>query len=537
MAEWNETTIILTEGLTKIFAQFLDTIRVNADFPEMWTGLLDYLNELLGRQVLSVSRVVFSGLTRMLVETKDMETMGASSFDKAWQVWQDGNPGAHTDSPDGNNRSQGTLVVYLDCLKQLLRLVGSDLSCERAGRVIEALRATIVSAGTATYDGDTDRMIPVQKYAIESLKTIPPGIPGVMTKLIDNAAELVTLAFDVEVQDRRAGPTYIALSKSAMDSLQSYVVGHVSPAGTETPRLLSRALQALSVPLHLKYQWHTEGKPPSTWEKATTTAVAILQTFIPVTKPPVNMESGYSEFMNEVIRINDGIISAKFSSSMNLDDSKIKKDQEFDTSAFSTIRNLLTGNLGNQLLSDSVCRTYSKSIFTHSVIHEPHPDDLPRPGHEPLEGLRSKHIGRVQDLPPSPRSKLAYVLLDELFDLVAVHDSSPERIRLAQAAAPYLILRVGITLKAYALDQPLRGRMPQPLSQKKEMLCILQKIVELEPEPKAIPPMPGISESTKNHLHRLYPFIMKALSAAQRDADMTRALKTVLDAVGEDFGI
>ena len=537
LADWNETSILIIEGLSKVFAQYLDIIRVNNDFPEIWLGLLDNFEQLLKRGVLDVSHAAFSGMTKLLAEFENIEKMGANSFERAWQFWRDGNPASHTNSTGGKIDSQDALVAYLDCLQQLLRLMGLNLSFEQAERVIEELRSTVISSRTVAYSGDTDRMTPVQKYVIEGLKTIPSNIPGVVVKLVDIAADLVTLAFESERQDRGAGPTYIALSKAAMDLLQTYVIDHVSPSNVEAPGIISRALQALSVPLYLKYQWHTEGRPPATWKKATTAAVAILQTFVLSVQATADMDSSYSEFLGEAIRVSDGIIAASFSSSLSLNVSDVKDDQDFDIDAFSTIRALLTAILGTNLLPDAIRRKYSKSIFTGSIIHEPHPDDLPSRDHEPLEGLRSKHIGRVQDLPPSPRSKLSYLLLDELFDLVAIHDSSPERVRLAQAAAPYLILRVGVTLKAYVQDQPLRGRMPQPLSQKKEMLYILRKFVELDPEPKAIPPVPGVSLGNKNHLYRLYPLVLKAMTAAHRDEEMTRALKKVLETVGEDFGI
>ena len=535
--EWNETAIVLVEGLSKVFAQFMQIIRVNEDFSEMWCGLLDYFRGLLERQVLNVSNAVFLGMTRLLVEFEDNEKVGTTSFSKAWYLWQDSNPGSHISLSSGKNGTQDAFIAYLDYLQQLLRLVSQNLALEQAKRVFKELHSSIMSSSVAAYSGDIDRMTPVQRYVIECLKTIPHSIQGVTAELINITSRLVTLAFENEQKDRREGPTYIALSKSAMDLLRSLVVDRINPASEEAPRLVSAALQALSVPLHLKYQWQSQGKPPPAWRKATTTAVAILQKFALTIHGPSNADSSYSGFFEEAVRISDGIIVTEISASSSLTISDIKEDQDFDIDAFSTVRNLLPAALGSRLLLDAVRRKYTKSIFKGSIIHEPHPDDLPGPGQEPLEGLRSKHIGRVRDLPPSPRSKLAYLLLDELFDLVAVHDSSPERIRLAQAAAPYLILRVGITLKAYVLDQPLRGRMPQPLSQKRETLYILGKFLELDPEPKAIPPVPGIAAGNKNHLYRLYPLVLKAMSAAWRDEEMTKAFKRVLEVVGEDFGV
>ncbi|KAL8684639.1 MAG: hypothetical protein Q9218_008205 [Villophora microphyllina] len=138
---------------------------------------------------------------------------------------------------------------------------------------------------------------------------------------------------------------------------------------------------------------------------------------------------------------------------------------------------------------------------------------------------------------------MSYVLLDQLFDLVAVHDGSLERVRLAQAAAPYLILRVGLVLKAYICDHPLRGLMPQPLSQKREMQYVLQKLVELESEPRAFPGgavgagMGGGGEvEGKKHLYLLFGLVMKAMAAARRDEKMAGRLRKVVEAVGMGFG-
>jgi len=236
-----------------------------------------------------------------------------------------------------------------------------------------------------------------------------------------------------------------------------------------------------------------------------------------------------------VVNINDSIIAADCDACTNPEE--IPSDRDFDIDAFLSTKKVLVPALGSGSTPDMTRRKFAESIFKYSILHEPNIDDLARPGQELLEGLRSTHIGRVKDLPRSPRSKLGYLLLDELFDLVSVHDGSLERIKLAQAAAPYLILRTGLTLKAYVMDHPLRGRMPQPLSQRKEMFYILRKLIELDSEPKALPAAPGISSEHKKHLHRLYPLIMKASKVTWRDEEMTKALQEVLEAVGDDFGV
>ena len=139
---------------------------------------------------------------------------------------------------------------------------------------------------------------------------------------------------------------------------------------------------------------------------------------------------------------------------------------------------------------------------------------------------------------------MSYILIDELFNLVTVHhhhsdrhDHAVERIRLAQAAAPFLILRAAVVLKAYIADQPLRGLMPQPVSQKRELIYIVRKLVELESEPRAIPDAAGVRSEYKKHLHRLFPLVTRAVGVAWRDESVLRELQKVLEVVGEGFGV
>jgi hypothetical protein len=141
------------------------------------------------------------------------------------------------------------------------------------------------------------------------------------------------------------------------------------------------------------------------------------------------------------------------------------------------------------------------------------------------------------DPSPSPRSRMSYVCFDELVSLVALHDSSIPRIKLAQAAAPYLILRAGLTLRAYTADQPLRGCMPQPLSQRRELLYVLKALTELKCEPEAIPDTPGVDGEGRKHLHRLYPLLAKAVRAAAGDQEVLEWIGRALDEVGMEFGV
>lgn len=528
-ASWNETAVIIMRGVTKFLIQNLEAMIASKNCAEMWSQMMGYFKGLLDRQNLHISTAVFIGMTKILTGIEAIDKVGQPSMAKIWDLWKHGTPTFHGDTLKGNNGNQDSIVAYLDWLHQISRLIGSGMMLNQVKAVTERLRSCVINSDAGAYSTDVDKMTAVQKHALESLRSIPTSIPGALTELVDSIATFVVMAYEEGCDEK--SQTYVALSKSAIDLMRSCVIDQVKSGRIRDSQLLTKAIRSLVVPLKLKYEWRKNGKDPPPWKKATTTALAILEVSLPTLKPVPEA----SAFWSAILEINSGITSANTKSCST--PSTISLDQEFDIAAYYRVRQLITPYLGLPFIPDSVRRTYVASLFHNSIIHTAHPDDLARPGQELLQGLQSIHIGRTQSLTPNPRAKFSYLLLEELFALVSLRDSTQEQLRLAQAAAPYLILRAGITLKAYVLDQPLRGRMPQPWSEKKELLYILRKLVELNSEPRAIPDAPGITSRRKKHLHRLFGLTNRATEVAGRDEEVMGALREFLNAVGEDFGV
>jgi hypothetical protein len=215
----------------------------------------------------------------------------------------------------------------------------------------------------------------------------------------------------------------------------------------------------------------------------------------------------------------------------------LEKDEQFDIESFTRFRNLITLPLGSASLPDNLRRTYARNLFSTSLIHSPLSGELPDITTSPLEELYKTRLGQTAELEYTWRPDMGYTCLSELFDLVTVNDGSPERVKLAQAAAPYLILRCALPLKTYIADQPLRGRMPAPESQRCELLFVLKRLQRLESEPQAIPNAPGVKSQHRRHLHRLYPLLVKATMVARQDADVFEHLAKLTDLVGDEFGL
>ena len=527
IGEWNKTAVVLIEGVTRIFSQWFDSLRTQSYLSSMFLDLIGRLQEYLERKVLIVSKAIFGGISKMLAEVEDQMAVDLAIIESIWKLWDEHSPVNHAAQNNQIEDNNEALLAHLYCLGQLLRLSGQKLEAGHAKVVMKQLEISIQRANAPAYSTDFDSMTAVQKAVLESMKMLPSVNYDCDVRLLGLISKLVNMAYVPRQPGQPAHASYIALSKASMAFLEAFIGRYMENNRTQFLSVMpSSALSAVYEPIRLKYKWQRTGREPSTWKTATKTAVAIIQMLAPSVD---RSSSDGQDFWEMAVKAMSAIISADCEACINKE--TILQDQAFDIDAFSAIVPFFMPALGDPKIADSLCKKFSEGLFQNSLVHEPNPDDLARPGEDLLQGLERDHFGRVKDLYPSPRSKMSYLVLDQLFDLVAVHDRSEEQKRLAKAAYPYLILRIGITLKTYVLDQPLRGRMPQPRSQKNEMLYILKTIMNLSIEPAACGDGQEVYSGHKAHLKRLYPFILKALKAAWRDEVMTNALQDVLESM------
>jgi hypothetical protein len=537
---WNETTVVVLSGITNLLANYLDVLSSHTTFGESWKALLAHFKSLLDFKVLDINTAVFKSLRQILskgnVKGSDTPNFDRSSIDLAWDLWSESLPIVKSDRSDKRFDNQDYLLAYVSALPEIYRLVESDLDDGRVQRMLTLLREAIQQASAAGYTADIEYLTPLQTQVLESIKIIRTDIEGIPAALIGQVAGFTALAFEPRgppTETQR--PTYVALSKASMTLSEKLILDHSSNNNIYMSGAVSASISTLSKPIVLKYSFPTITKGTSPWRQATTSALAILKAILPVITKEELEESVMRSIWSSIVTIANGVTTAfchHLPETVN-----IRDDQDFDITSFLTLRELITPALGSQVIPDKTRRAYTESLFHMSLIHQPEPQELPQINQELLATLYQPRKGRTIDPTPSLRSKMSYVCFDELVSLVALHDSSPPRIKLAQAAAPYLILRAGLTLRAYIADQPLRGRMPQPLSQRRELLYILKALVKLRCEPEAIPDTPGIDSEGKKHLHRLYPLLAKAVRAAARDQEVLECVGKALDEVGMEFGL
>lgn len=578
--EWHDTAVVVIDGISGLLANYLDVLTVHPTFNSYWQQLLGHFASLLDFQVLEINTATLKALTRILAQSQNgaKQNFNKTTIDLAWDLWARGIP-VSVSRPAGKFKvpdNQNCLLAYVAALRDVYRLIQFDMTLERVSRMLTLLREAMQQASPGPFVADIEYVTPLQGQILEVLKMLRADIAGVPSALVKQASEFVSLAFEegVGTQQRTTQKrTYVAMSKASMLMLESFIVGHASDLDIYSSGAFLAALTSLSKPIVLKYQFTTMTKSVQPWKQATTSALAILGAALPALGSLGIPRSMLQAVWRMIVTIGNGITSADCD--VPADRIHLYEDEEFDISCFNRLRELVIPWMGAEVVPDMTRKLYAESLFRISMIHAPAPAEsaLIYGNNTEGQGLATVYkarSGRTVDATPTYRQRMAYVCLDELFSLVMSHDevSTPQitvqpptpgfppagtlssqktgtesghslRVRLARTAAPYLILRTALTLRAYIADQPLRGRMPQPLSQRRELSRILERLVELKSESEAIPDCTNVESETRKHMLRLYPLIVDATRVAgcSGDAGIGALLGRALDIVGGELGM
>ncbi|OJD14800.1 hypothetical protein AJ78_04888 [Emergomyces pasteurianus Ep9510] len=572
---WVETAVILTKGLSNLVAGYFDTILQYKDFAQSWKRLLDYLDALIKIKLLELDESVFSSFSEILSRIQSSEDIGVESLHSAWTVWVNGHPISRDGQPNLDVQNQNALLAYLKSFKQLYRLLKGTLTETHIFEVLENIQISVWWSVSSRYSPDVDHQSELQVVAMECLKTICLERASSQPALVTCLAEFSDCALTkwTPAQDKRK-PTFVAFSKSAMRLLGWYIAEHGILIDIFSDGTLTRALEHLSNQIAHKYNYNGTDRDPALWRVGTTVSLDILNVAVPyVEKQHANSNTEeLVRFWNCVVDISRGIVSAHDFKKLNIPPGAVYEDEDFDIAAFSHLCNIVIPSLGSPLIPDKTRRDFACALFNSSFVHPPQHSDLPRGtlDKEPLRDLYKIRMGRTYNLPPTLRSRMAYVLVNKLFDLatrrssdssshkppvlaspttITPHDTTNSYISLAKSVSPYLILRCAVSLKSYIADQPLRGLMPQPTPARKELLYLLRRLVELRSEPAAIPdagpvvPLRGVSKGCgnsamlKKHLGWVYPLVVRATGVAGKDKENSNvldALRKVLVRVSGD---
>ncbi|KAK4097344.1 hypothetical protein N658DRAFT_527095 [Parathielavia hyrcaniae] len=566
--EWQDTATVVIQGVSDLFCSFLNLLTAHKNFPDIWHSLIGTFRTLLGFRILDINAATYSALRDILHRSAEQRTsgIGKESLDLAWEMWSQGIPVSGDGKDDTSSDNQKCLVDWVEALHELYGLIQADFRVERVRRMLTLLLDAMQHATPGAYASDTEYVTRLQAKILEAFRMVRTDVPGVPSAMITQIAEFVSLAFNREdgAQAAKERRTYVAMSKESMAILEMLIVSNASEKDIYESGAFATALSALARPVILKYQFRIVTKSVQPWRVATQSALVVLEAALPHLRTMDLSLEKVHHVWEIIVSIANGIISADLTvpSDAAVD---VLGDQEFDMVAFRKLRQLIVPALGDERVLEQTRKTYAEGLFRTSIIHAPSPAEVAaiyggQDGGDPLSlsSFYKKRNGRTIDPPPNSRALMSEVCLDELFSLAEAHKevggaasddanravesttaAHALHVRLGRTVAPYLILRCALTLRGYVADQPLRGRMPQPLSQRRELVRILRCLVDLRSEPEAIPDATNVESETRKHLLRLYPLLVSAVQVVGTAGDekMLGLIREALDVVGGEFGL
>lgn len=557
LKSWVETTVVMIKGISNLITTFFDTILGDEKFDQSWKRLLKYLQGLVDLHILELNEATFASLSAILVRVQSSNGLSKEALQCAWDLWANGHPAADETETELDQPNQDAALAYMQSLQQVYRLYKDHLTPAHVEKILQHLRLLVWNSIYPPYSPDVDRPSTVQVMVTGCIKAL------CLEKEDSQAAILLCLAdlSDSALSKWKPGndtrkPAFVAFSKNTVDLVSWYIAELGIKQDMFTNGALATALDRLGAPIAQKYTWKGKDREPFLWQKATTASLNVLQHAVPY------VETQYSEansteiarFWQCVVNTAHGIVSAHGFQSQPLSNQRILADEAFDIAAFTRLKTLILPSLGASAILDTVRRDFATALFHSSFIYAPGRLDLPSSSVEkaPLEGFYRIRPGRTFDALPTLRPRMAYVLMDSLFELAASPESrSPAqttRTLLARSVCPYLLLRCAVSLKSYIADQPLRGLMPQPTPARKALLHLLAHAVDLQSEPSAIPALPSTETAVsgdsslaqyRKHLVWLYPLVVKAIQVAGKERDdgqVLRALGRVLEEIGQADG-
>ena len=498
-------------GVSEVISQHLRAIEHVTHLPSLWEAFLSRLESYLDIERHLLNTAVFQALRNVLSHlSADSKTWSGPMY-RSLHLWLKRNPASL--EPEGKESNQEAFSAYVAAGAELYRLTQQGMSTSQTRTLVENIYLCLRNSNGPRYGADASSLSPLQGKAFELLKSIRSDQPAT---LVVAASKLITLHHDTaQGSGSNEKPTFVALASEAIDWLQELVTANISDMDMLESGVLSSVVHSLGHLIEEKYNFTTDHKGTPLWQKATSAAVALSHPILQQASRPEIDNAVRASLWAEYVGVSTAVVKAKALDTCK-DADVVYNDQLSDLNSFKALKNELIPRLGGVEIHDNVRTTYAKALFEASIVHPTEIDEIPAEHESPLHELGNIRRGRVKAIPYSRRERMCYACFTELIALSTMTDTSLSSRSLAQAAAPYLILRLAIPLRAYIADQPLRGRKPQPLSELEELVFCFETIKNLSLHPEALKADPaGAGHSgSKAHLHYLYPLLVDAVSTA-----------------------
>ena len=472
---------------------------------------MDIFEGLLSFHSSVINAAVYNGVSTLLGAFVSTNQRLNQAVLRTEALWSSSVPDCSADVK-GQNAEQEQYIAYVNCGRNIYSLVEKNTTVERLDRLIQNMINCIESSTGAAYSSDVNNLTSLQQRVLEHLKALHSNIELVSSTLVNAASRLVALPF-ASSEKLKTNLTFVALSKASMDWLVDLIATDLSKPEMFHSGAVAKALEDLVIPMGVKYRWTQPGKAPALWQKATSASLAIIEKTL-AQMGKLNIENKMNtRIWTAIANIAHAIMHSDIDeASPQPTFETVEEDEVFDCESMRRLKTMITPLLGSSEIPDVIRHKYMSSLFEVSLIHAVERGDIPEDSHR-LSSLNTLRLGRVRDPEPSSREDMAYLCFREL--VFVVGGFSQRQVKLSQAAAPHLVLRFALPLKAYIVDQPLRGSLPQPLSQVEELLFCLAEVEKLCSLSDAFAQASSANgRDCKANLGLLFPLVVKAVSVA-----------------------
>ncbi|KAF2717750.1 hypothetical protein K431DRAFT_306656 [Polychaeton citri CBS 116435] len=503
---------VLLSGLCDLITQNVNMIEQIDDVSSMWHQFAALLRSYLALTRCSISATVFEGLSKILSNLHTNSALWEGALYPTASLWS-GHLPTQPAADESSDSNQEFLEKYADVGTHIYRLTKEDINVKQTTVIVDNLLECLRRSDGPLYSGDANNMSPLQLKVMNLFATINRDIDGMSSFMVEVASGVLVLPMDKSIKNPK--PTFLALAAYALEWMQGIILSNVSEKDFLFSASLEVALANLALVIQAKYTIAGDCRGLSLWRRAEGVALAIAKPLFDSLQEHSAKSGAGTAVLVQFISILQGIILASGLGD-DVKQSRVEDDENFDIHGFETLRDMILLRLDDAGIADEVIFSFAKSLFDASIIHQPEPVELQHLPQAPLRDIYKLRRGRLKHVACNPRERMAYVCFSEMLRFAPTQTSTEGGSKFRQIVTSFLILRIAIPIRAYIVDQPLRGFRPKPLAEVEELTFCFQKIGELPC--KAKNPDDAISESglgeNRVWAEYLYPLLIKAMNVA-----------------------
>ncbi|KAI1297775.1 hypothetical protein EDD11_006981 [Mortierella claussenii] len=320
--QWDETHVLLFNGLADVFQIFLLQLIKLSDYLEAWVFLMEHLETASLFSSPDVAIAALKGIQTMMkvpatstegaaeepLTADEKEERLARLWDTAWHIWErigcamvgrEPSIGKRREDYNANGRimttqfTQETLTEYVNIMHHLYPILASKFQRKDLQAFLDVVHLVLIFDASPVYRPDVDYLSPLQLSIHDALMLLNlSNISGGPAAVIEQLTNQFLLAFQHDGNTPAANsvtgpvrPTYIALCKATVTRIVFLLDKFQHEKEIYADGVYARVLKSLGVAMRLRYKCppsfkHVEDIP--LWKTATTVFMECIKNGITI---------------------------------------------------------------------------------------------------------------------------------------------------------------------------------------------------------------------------------------------------------------